>query len=199
MKIKFRVIISILLSIIFLTGCGVKTVAVQESLENIERYKTEVEQIVKSSGCDMSYENTGIDADDIFAEEWIIEINENERININFEFDETETDEVVERVSVWYVVEHSEEFGKKFDLELFVNIVNVFSGKKITTDTCAELIEDPKGEYSWEQEDLEYSSLLIGKQKFLNFFEDWSLIYRVDKEHTERLEFWGLTAVSTKY
>lgn len=188
----------ILFTILFLTGCGVKNVSVQESLENIERYKTEVEQIVKSSGCDMSYENTGIDADDIFAEEWIIEINENERININFEFDGTETDEVVECVSVWYVVEHSEEFGKKFDLELFANIVNVFSGEKITTDICAELIEDPKGEYSWEQEDLEYSSLLIGKQKFLNFFEDWSLIYRVDKEHTERLEFGGLTEASTQ-
>lgn len=198
MKMKFRVIISILLSVVFLAGCSVKTVSVQESRENIERYKTEVEQIAEAAGYIVSYEVFEQPSDDIVPEEWMIEIDKNVRISIYFEFDEAAPNEVTERVSVWYVVEHSEEFGKKFDLELFVNIVNVFSGEKITTDTCAELIEDPKGEYSWEQEDLEYSSLLIGKQKFLNFFEDWSLIYRVDKEHTERLEFWGLTEASTQ-
>ena len=194
MKKIVGLICTIGILVLFLTGCSVKAIPKQESLENVEQYKQEIESIAEAADYEMFYESFEAGEEFYMLELWTIENAEREIIEIYINFEQDEAGKVVERVDVSYDINETEDF----DFDLFVDVVNVFSGKKITEEICSELIEDPKDKYSWEQEDLEYMDLLIGRQKFLNFFEDWSLEYTVDKEQTETLSFWGLTEASTK-
>lgn len=186
-----------ILTIIFsLTACNVQEVPLDEVYDNIEWYEQQMHAITNNAGYKLK-EEIDENIDTSCYKNWMVKIDDTSEIWISVDFSTYESEETAERFDVVYTIEESKNPKESFELELFVDIVNVFSGKEIDAAFCEEFLQDPKQKYTLEEEELEYSALIDGKFRFLNFFEDWAIEYSLDEEYNERLSFWGLTKAST--
>lgn len=98
----------------------------------------------------------------------------------------------VESFSVTYEIERSNS-GTSFCVDLFVDLINAVSGRKITRDLCQEFLDAPEEKYAATRKGYHKSNgEIIYKIKNLNFFEDWRIYYELYPQE-EILSFGGLT------
>ena len=98
----------------------------------------------------------------------------------------------IERFDVRYVINNKNK--TKYNVSLFTDLVNEFSGKKIGYVSCKEFLEADESKYKVSAYGFtKNEDELIHKLEYLNFFEDWMIEYVLYSDDHEELYFWGRT------
>lgn len=185
-------IMSLLLVICFslyMTACPTVGLTIEQSKKNFEIYEDLIFEIADRYGYEVEEEVFFPDTNQDSYKYLYIEISNMEKITIlmqNSAVYESETGG--ESVNVDYSIARIGEAA--FDTELFVELVNAVSGKKITEEVCKEFLQAPSDKYPPERK---LQGELISKAKYFNFFQDWGLFYVLTYENEEILSFGGLT------
>lgn len=97
-----------------------------------------------------------------------------------------------ESFTIIYKIE-SNDSGTSFCVDLFVDLINAVSGRKITRDLCQEFLDAPEEKYAATRKgSRKINGEVVYKIKNINFFDDWRLRYRLYPQE-EILSFGGLT------
>ena len=113
------------------------------------------------------------------TKEWLIKKDDMAYICVQIELETDGSGEGLERFWVSYNIEDSSNIGELLQM-------------------CEDIIMDLDNKYSLREEDVNYEGNVISRQNFLDYFENWTLTYTVDKSNWENLCFWGLTDNSTR-
>lgn len=128
---------------------------------------------------------------------FIISINNNAYISVNIQNNPSDDDAHQERFSIDYIIE-AEGYGKEtFDTELFTEIANIMSGKKLEKDFCDEFLQAPESEYPASVHGFKkLNKEQIAKTCLFNFWGDWSISYYLRADYSQEMGFGGYTAQS---
>ncbi len=123
---------------------------------------------------------------------YYIIINDKQRIDIRFSTNATETQKGNGTFSISYTIsEVNDDDDNNFDVDLFTEIVNLISGKTITTDFLTEFLTAPEEKYSVEKYGLSGGGYAVEKMQALNFWEDWVISYELTYDNDAELQFYG--------
>ncbi|GEM_PF-3551832 len=191
---KFLLLFVILLFYLPVFGCTIpqkQYVAFSTSKDNFKEYVAQVEQILEEK----EYKPIKKEIDDV---KMIMSIKLDEEFSIELRLYNSgiPTSPGLEDFAMEY--QHNLYKGTaEFDTELFVDLVNAISGRKITKTYCDTFLEAPEEKYSAAK--YGYSGEngpTIYKIDMLNFWEDWIISYECYAFDSEILEFSGLTEAS---
>ena len=98
-----------------------------------------------------------------------------------------------------FSVDYYSDGNREFNLELFTDIVNTISGRKITKEYCETFLSDPEEKHPASKYGLKKTEgEKVRKSESLNFWDDWSIDYILYDDETEEFSFSGLTKEGTK-
>lgn len=197
---KKIIILAIILLSFSLFGCNPKVLTVEQSQSNYSSYRDSLQEIAQQYNMELvqiyneHYEN----------HDWYVNftITETPNAYISIEISNTayidKTNTGVESFSIDYYINNTDS-QDDYNIPLFVDLVNCVSGRIITVDYCEEFLNAPESKYSAERYGFQkMNGEIIAKEECLNFFEDWSIGYRLSKDNEQRLYFGGLTKQSSE-
>ena len=194
MKIKALCISLVILSCTYLTGCmNVELVSSEDSAKNLVFYKEEIMDICKK------YDVKVIDSEEErLSINLYLSVDEDQKMEIDISNSSYyEDDPVLGREDFWIC--YTKPISSDYNVGLFVEIVNVISGRPLSKEFCKEFLSAPEEDYPCEKYGNEKESNEITYKLYcLNFFEDWVIADTVYKNNTEELIFRGLTKTGTK-
>ena len=163
-----------------------------ESRHNFKLYEAELKSLADEYGYELTKEVYSVESynsdDQVFYD---ISLNGEKIIGLSFSnssFLNPDTTIGRERFGVEMLQRNGD-----YDYELFVRIVNMFSGKKITEDFCREKSVKLKKDCENDLENVgKRDSYSIYKPCDLTFFQDWTYSYTIT-ESCEMISFGGLT------
>ena len=186
---RFKKIFSLALVLIMflsLTGCKAKLLSPQKSEENFKHYEKQLSEILEKY-------NLTFELEPFNGYPWaaykdcliFLDKTSENSTKIMVSFSNTRG---LEYFNVWYI--SYEEKTSNFNLTLFTEIVNTFSGMEISEDYCKQFLSDLENKEE-KSEIFEYDNF--------GFFEEWSLSYQFSPEYPpcEELRFDGLTKRGT--
>ena len=188
--------ILLLFGLLALSSCT-KHQTAKQSLNNFVAYGEEVSNIADQYNMSVvPYIEDNYKPEDPYIA-YQISVSDQSSIIIEFSFDAV-GNKGVESFTVNYKNENIGLLRTQFNTELFIDIVNAFSGHDIKQDALSSFLDASEEQYSiekfgWHKQDNE----LIHKVMMLDFFENRSIWYRLTDDNTEQLTFSGLTKRST--
>lgn len=183
----------LLVAVLLLNGCTAKKyVTVEQTLKNADIYLEKIQKAAEQYGYEVEKtSHSHSDADSCYVHMRIV-ISPEEEITVAVVNSAYNSEKGLEGFSVDYVINGDSE--QQFDTQLFADVVNCVSGKAISADLCDEFLSAPESEYPAEKYGYErINGELIAKIHPLNFFEDWTMVYLMAKDGSEKLSFGGLT------
>ena len=193
MKFKVFCLSLVIISFAYLTGCmNVAQVTTEQSEENFKFYKDEIISICKKYDVKI----TDSEEKKLLVELYLSVIKEQEIyiriINSAYYGDE----DLVGRED--FYISYNKSTSSNFNVDLFVDLVNAMSGKKLFKEFCEDFLAAPEEDYPGERygdEKAYYEKSY--KVHSLNLFEDWVIADTVYNDNTEELSFRGLTKTGT--
>lgn len=175
-----------------LCGCNTKHITLEQSQKNFEVYHDFLKNITNQYKLDLvEKRDINIKNQDTYKD-YSININSDIVIEIRIINSAWDSSKGVESFSIDYKITGNEP-KNKFNLPLFVDLVNCISGKEISVDFCNEFLNAPESKYSAEKNGYKkQDDEIVSKEYALNFFEDWNISYHLTTEE-EVLTFGGLT------
>lgn len=190
---KIAVAITMIL-LISLCGCTTKLLSIEQSKNNFAVYENSIQEIAVKHGFELREEFDENIEDQECYKDLLIVISEDSEIFIRMINSAYDSSDGAESFDVRYTINPNETKKETFDEEFFVEIVNAISGKTISKKFCQEFLDAPEEKYSPSRYGISKSeNQKIFKYEFLNFWEDWSIAYKLDTDMIETLSFWGLT------
>lgn len=207
---KVIAIVLIIITLLILSTCHTKHISYKQSEQNFIKYEQEILLLADKYGLYVE-KNPKDEYNYIYVdspkEDNIIDYSVKFKITLNDE------EQIIAYFSNWYEETQKKDFGsehfcieytkksieKQFDLELFIELANIFSGKKINIKLCNDLLSN-----EWSTEELhEFSYPKASRHHFLDFWENWDIYYALYSEtgsspEKEVLSFGGLTKQSTQ-
>ena len=193
MKFKVFCLSLVIISFACLTGCmNVAQVTTEQSEENLKFYKDEILNICQE------YDVKIIDSEEKkLSLKMYLSVSADQEIDIDISNSAYYGDEDLvgrEDFSIGYYKSSSSEYN----VDLFADLVNAMSGKKLFKEFCEEFLAAPEENYPCERYgDKKQSDEISHKSYSLNFFEDWNIGDIVYDDNTEELRFTGLTKTGT--
>lgn len=181
-----------------LFGCNTKKLTVEESKTNFSDYYSEIEKVAEKHNVSLArvYDSTIEDKDSYL--DLNILIDDNEKIYMRLINSAIDSEKGVETFTLEYTIENGDDINA-FDTDLFVELINVVSGKSISEEQCIDFLLASEQQYAAEDYGLSKSEDMISYKCYpLNFEFDWTMYYKLYQNNTEVLEFGGLTKQSTK-
>lgn len=187
-KVVLLLIIAYL--IVFLGTCNTKHLTNEQSKKNFVTYENYLQEIAKNYDLELVETIAGYN-----SKKFYIIISETAKIQISMTNSAGDSDDTgVERFCIDYILRNMKSQSKnEFNVELFVDLVNCISGKKLSVDFCNEFLEAPESDYAAEDHGFrKLNGEIIAKRHNMNFFEDWNIYYYLYSEE-EELSYTGLT------
>lgn len=164
-----------------------KKIRFEQSQKNFDKYETELKKIAEKHGYKLEenedfYEGSPVDKG------WKIVLNGAERIEISLSSDGESSVRGTEHFYVDYILWGSHAVNREYDTQLFSDIVNVMSGKKIKPSMVSRFLDSDDNflsEYDTDKK-IRYS-------KTLDFWENWQFEYVLTLQDEGILSFYGLT------
>lgn len=183
---KFLAIL-IMVCLLSLNGCTTKHLTLEQSEKNFVAYESSIRDIAANYNCNVEEKtDENISDEQTCYKNLVVKIDDNSEICLSMNNYVHNSKKGVERFDLLYIIEDNKNKEQKFNIELFVDIVNAISGKEITQSYCEEFLNSAENNES-------ANGKLISKHSFLNFFEDWGISYNLYENFNEELSFSGLT------
>lgn len=201
---KNRYIIIIIMLFILLhcfygcTSSKAKLVSLEKSKSNFKEYHKTFEQILQPFGYILTEDlkNTYGESLDYIKEEYSINIDPFSHIELSVENGCGS--------EVFYIT-YCHKFGKidhqgvNMDLSLFVDLCNSISGHQIEKLYINKFLVASENDYPLTNIGAtKKTGEVIAKSDNINFWQDWSIVYYLYSDGTEKLKLYGLTKASTK-
>jgi len=190
---KKVMLLGFLLFPILFSGCNIKSISINQSKTNFIAYYSSIENALITYELEI-YEcfNPNIENNNYsFIRDFVIDISSISKIEIRL-YNESNR----ERYSINYIntLSNTEDVNENIIISLFVELVNIVSGEKITENYCKDFLEAPEEKYPASSHGFQkLNGEIISKIRRLNFLEDWSIEYYLSKDLTETLGMGGLT------
>lgn len=193
----------ILIIMLFISSCAPKYVTSEQSKLNFTEYQKAITDVAHKYNCTVKDESDIEHCNDYEYKDLIVIINENDKINISL-INNKQENTGLNRTEYFFVDYIQDNNSKQFNLDLFSDLINVISGKKITSKTCIAFLNNDK----YIKETSEF--LVVERREHsLNFWEDWGLDYKLyytgksyeqysDNVGKEILSYAGLTKYGTR-
>ena len=183
---KSFIISFIVLIILFFSGC-VNGVDFVTSKSNFNEYKEKISTVLKNY--DLRIHLYSMNEDTMTAD---MQVFLQDAQKVYLEFTNQAMPEIGEESGrEVFILSYYVDEIEKIDLNLFCDLVNAVSGKKITKNYCADFLNSPNINYDNYGE-----SKTTLKKDFLNFGEDWMIALYFCQDNYE-LYFGGLTKNGT--
>jgi len=196
---KLTKFISVLLIPVILVGCiqnVVQKVLIKESEVNFGLYMNQISDIANSHNLKMIEEIDPNIGDDISILRVVrITLSEQEYVVVRLGNSGGR-----ESFGVYYYnsLENNGKDISRINIDLFVELINEISGKKVTKDFIVDFLTSPEEKYKSDKTGrTKMDDELISKAYDFNFTSDWSVIYALYKNQDEILCFVGLTKEGT--
>lgn len=199
MSTMFRVIVllfvSLFISVNTYSDIGLnraKYLEAGESRHNFKLYEAELQLLADEYGYELTKEVYSVESynpdDEVFYD---ISLNSEKIIGLSFSNSSLLNPDTTIGQECFSVAMYQE--NGDFDYGLFVRIVNMFSGKKVTEDFCREKSVELKKECENElKNEGKRDSYSIYRSCDLTFFQDWTYSYIITDSWDE-ISFVGLT------
>lgn len=189
-------IVGLIIVFILLTFCSCNTrhISVEQSKANFVVYEENLQEIVKKYNLVLEEKISKIEGSSDEIKEFHI-VSTNFEIVIWLGNSAIDSNKGVESFTVDYYLQKSNfcDDYSEFNLDLFVDLVNCISAKKISGDMCRDFLDSPENKYSSEKYGYTKREEENVKKVYpLNFFEDWVLFY-TSNSNGEVLTFGGLS------
>lgn len=194
MKKTVIILLAVLLLLSGLSGCAErKRVTIEQTLENADMYFEELQKLAERYNAEIEKTTSGyIDEQDGYVE-MTITISAYEKVQIVIVNTAYDSQTGVEGFTVNYFLNNNN-VQHQFDTQIFTDVVNCVSGKKISVEFCDEFLAAPESEYPAGKYGFDkLNGELVAKMHALNFLEDWMISYVMKKDGNEELTFGGLT------
>ena len=186
---KIFALVGALIMFLFLNGCNVKLLSIEQSQKNFAYYENQLNAVLDSYDLEMSELSTEKVEIGLYRS-FLIVVDQTTTITVNFSSNATQNTKGREEVEIIY----SNVDKKKFDLTLFIKIVNSVSGREVSESYCKQFLTDPEEKHLPSRYGIDKADTQkVYKYEFLNRGEDWSIGYSMYDDETEELTFWGLT------
>ena len=198
MKKTVIILLAVLLLLSGLSGCAEqKDVTIEQTLENADMYFEELQKLAERYNAEIEKTTHSYsDAQNCYAYiriDIIITISADEEIKIVIDNSTYNSTKGIESFSVNYYL-NNDNVQHQFDTQIFTDVVNCVSGKKISVEFCDEFLAAPESEYPASKYGFDkLNGELVAKMHALNFLEDWMISYVMTKDGNEELSFGGLT------
>lgn len=182
---KYRVIILCVSLVVLLCGCS-NSVTIAQSEANFAIYEQSLSQIVEEKNLSLikvESENPYSSTSTYWDYDIFIDYNQSIHIQLYNSYGSTE------RFSIIYYMHNSLQV---FDVDMVVALINAVSGEKVTKEYIEWFLLTPEEEFKNYGRD-KHEDDVIFKFKPLNFWEDWTISYRLKDDDSQELVFYGLT------
>lgn len=176
------------ITLMTLNSCSGKKMQVEDTENNIYEYKSQLTDFAENYGYKLEVVEENY-KDNLYTE-YCMTISDTEKINISFSnMANTNTEKSgKEHFHVYYSIPPCD---KKFNFELFTELTNIFSGKKINTKFCNNLLYKKRYRVN-----LQNYANIFEKRHYYSFLGEWHGYY-VRYPEKEVFTFAGLTDAGT--
>ncbi len=194
MKKTIIMLLAVLLLLSGLSGCAErKRVTIEQTLENADMYFEELQKLAERYSAEIAKTTPDYVEEQDGYVEVTITISEDEKVQIVIVNSAYDSQTGVEGFTVNYFLNNNN-VQHQFDTQIFTDVVNCVSGKKISVEFCDEFLAAPESEYPAGKYGFDkLNGELVAKMHALNFLEDWMISYVMTKDGNEELTFGGLT------
>lgn len=193
MKKTIIMLLAVLLLLSGLSGCAErKRVTIEQTLENADMYFEELQKLAERYNAEIAKTTPDYVEEQDGYVEVTITISADEKVQIVIVNSAYDSQKGVEGFTVNYFLNNNN-VQHQFDTQIFTDIVNCVSGKKISVEFCDEFLAAPESEYPAGKYGFDkLNGELVAKMHALNFLEDWMISYVMTKDGNEELSFGGL-------
>ena len=172
---------------------NVRDLTIVQSEENFEIYQNKIQHVIDSYGLYMTEVQDPYIENPEFHKKFCISLDHDEKIWI-YMSNSAQGDCLTgkEQFNISYIF-YDSSLEDEFNIELFVDIVNCVSGKKLSKESCTYFLLSRQ--FAVKQEGSPIPKLnehIAEKQWSLNFLEEWTL-YFSQFGNEKKLMFGGLT------
>ena len=181
-----------------------KRVTKEQALKNFATYQTSLQEVsdkynvklkdITNEWFDEICEET---PDNIKIFQIVLSKHENIEIRFDFSCENSEEssslkDKGTENFDISYNIDNKSKGN--FNANLFVDLANSVSGRKLSLDFCKDFLNAPESKYPASNYGLDKcDGEKIEKSYSLNFYIDWMLYYTLKDDDSEELSFGGFT------